>query len=76
MTKNLKKIKGKGLGTQLMSTIIQAFPKGVKFGLEVDKSNPGGIYCYKKCGFQVVREVPNYYGHNKPALKMVFVKEF
>ena len=42
--------RGKGLGTQLMQSMIYSFPTGTRFGLEVKCSNHGGVKCYEKCG--------------------------
>ena len=42
--------RGKGLGTQLVQSMIYSFPSGTRFGLEVWSSNHGAIKCYEKCG--------------------------
>ncbi|ETO09465.1 ribosomal protein s18 alanine acetyltransferase [Reticulomyxa filosa] len=49
--------RGHDLGSQLMQTVVYSFPKGTKFGLEVETTNIAAIKCYIKSGFNIIREV-------------------
>eukprot|EP01084_Bolivina_argentea_P121454 215217_1 len=69
------KYRGKGLGTKLMKSLIDAFPMKTRFGLEVETTNKGAIRCYKKCKFEIKRKVNNYYGLEKHGYKMVFIRK-
>ena len=68
--------RGKGLGTQLVQTIIYSFPNHTKFGLEVECTNIGAVKCYSKCGFQITRIVQDYYDDDRDAYKMTLYSEY
>jgi len=68
--------RGKGLGTQLMQSVIYSFPSGTRFALEVKCSNGGGIKCYQKCGFTTQRKMPHYYARNEHGIKMVLISDY
>eukprot|EP00486_Rosalina_sp_Unknown_P002047 CAMPEP_0201566638 /NCGR_PEP_ID=MMETSP0190_2-20130828/6572_1 /ASSEMBLY_ACC=CAM_ASM_000263 /TAXON_ID=37353 /ORGANISM="Rosalina sp." /LENGTH=466 /DNA_ID=CAMNT_0047985633 /DNA_START=23 /DNA_END=1420 /DNA_ORIENTATION=+ len=68
--------RGKGLGTQLMQSMIYSFPSGTRFGLEVKCDNHGGVKCYQKCGFVIKRRMPHYYGRKIDGYKMVLISNY
>ena len=68
--------RGKGLGSQLMQTLVYSFPSGTRFGLEVEQTNIGALKCYTKCGFEIQREIMNYYGKNRHCYKMTITSNF
>lgn len=45
----------KGLGAQLLQSLIYAFPSYTKFGVEVNADNTGATKCITKCGFKIAR---------------------
>lgn len=62
----------KGIGTKLMNHTIKIFNdfSFEEIDLHVMKSNERAISFYKKHNFEIVEELPNYYGKNRPALIM------
>lgn len=72
--------RGKGLGTQLMQSMVYSFPSGTRFGLEVRSNNMGGVRCYQKCGFVITRIIDDFYDYGSTsdncANKMTLVSNF
>lgn len=57
----IKKYRGKGLGKQLMTFILDEGLKHTnKIVLDVDSSNPAAYNLYLKCGFEVDFQVDYY----------------
>lgn len=46
----------KGIGTNMLNMIIEAFPNVTKINLEVEKQNKKAISFYKKTGYKIVSE--------------------
>jgi ribosomal-protein-alanine N-acetyltransferase len=61
-----------GLGESLLKKSISQLKenKSLKFYLEVEKENPA-ISIYKKTGFQIIHEIPNFYGQGRNAIVMM-----
>merc|ERR1712228_440460 len=45
----------RGLGLQLLQSLIYAFPSGTRFGVEVPAINTVAVKCFTKCGFTIAR---------------------
>jgi len=61
-----------GLGETLLKKSISQLKdnKYLKFYLEVEKGNPA-ISIYKKNGFLIIHEIPNFYGQGRNAIVMM-----
>merc|ERR550539_922098 len=45
----------RGLGSQLLKSLIYAFPSGTRFGVEVPATNTVAVKCFTRCGFSISR---------------------
>lgn len=70
-----KKYRNKGLGTKLLTEMIESFPIGTKFGVEVECNNVYGIKLCEKCGFVIKRKVNDFYGDKRDAFKMILISK-
>ncbi len=61
-----------GLGETLLKNSISQLKdnKYLKFYLEVEKGN-SAISIYRKNGFQIIHEIPNFYGQGRNAIVMM-----
>ena len=50
----------KGLGSQLLQSLIYAFPSNSKFGIEVNAENTTATKCITKCKFKIARMEQQY----------------
>ena len=64
--------RGRRLGPRLMDHMIAELKSrgAATLFLEVRPDNHPAIALYTKLGFTTCRELPNYYGHNLPAIRM------
>jgi ribosomal-protein-alanine N-acetyltransferase len=64
--------RGNKLGLTLLKNAISQLEgdKYLKFYLEVEKGNPA-ISIYKRLGFSIIHEIPNFYGMGRNAIVMM-----
>lgn len=53
--------RGKGVGTALISALIEEFPKAERIFLEVKVRNKTAIKFYERIGFRITDFLPNFY---------------
>lgn len=69
----LPDFRGKNIGSKLLEQTINIARAGKyeRVSLEVSKSDEALINFYKKSGFKITKELPDYYSKNNHALQMV-----